>query len=152
MANRRKEHLSRPRDERRRAAKAVVVGSDDEPIGPSLFEVTGRPAKQWPAAVVRWYDAWRRSPQARLFVGEVEWQALGRAAWMVEQYLDPACPPSVKVQTWQALARFEGLLGATQTDRARSQIKVRPAEAGSVPVAPPVDYRSLLRPVHDDDG
>ncbi|MCB0893081.1 MAG: hypothetical protein KDB51_14900 [Propionibacteriaceae bacterium] len=147
MANRRKEHLSRPRDERARDRRTVVVGSDGDAIGPSLFEVTGRPAGSWPPAVVRWFEAWRRSPQARLFVSDVEWQALGRAAWLVEQYLADDTAPSVRVQTWQAIMRFEGSLGATFSDRVRSQIKVRPAEVGEVPVAPAVDYRWLLRPV-----
>jgi hypothetical protein len=116
-----------------------------------LFEVTGRPGKDWPPAVVRWWDAWRRSPQARLFVGEVEWQALGRAALMLELYFDPECPASVRVQVWQALARFEGLLGATHSDRVRSQIRVKPAEPVPVVGSPRLvpDYRELLRPVDD---
>lgn len=153
MPNHRKEHLSRPRDERRRDASRTVTGTDDKPLGPSLYELTGRPASDWHPRVVAWFDAWRRSPQARLFVGRVEWESLGRCAFLLEQYYDPACSPSLRVRVWSAISRQESSLGATHADRTRAGIKVKPMEpaAASAPTPNTDYYRGVVGIASDED-
>ena len=140
------EHPARARDARRRHATkiATVTGSDTGVIGPTLTKLTGRVTKSWPQPVRDWFDAWRRSPQARLFVSDVEWQHLGRAAYILESFYDPATPASVRVQCATYVKNIESLLGATHTDRVKTHMKIKPVE--SVEPAPPatVDYRSML--------
>lgn len=138
---------SRPRDQRRRHAskQATITGADGEPIGPTLARLTGRPAKSWPRQVRDWFETWRRSPQARLFVSDVEWQSLGRCAYLVEQFYGDDTPASVRVQTWNAIRQFESMLGATHTDRVKTHMKIKPAEPESTsPVAAVVDYAAML--------
>ena len=140
-----KEHRSRDRDTRRRDNdRQVVVGSDSTEIGPSLHALTGIPAKAWRPQTRRWYAAWRRSPMARLFVSDVEWESLGRCASMVEMFYDPATPASVRVQTWNAIRAFESLLGGTHSDRVKSHMKIRPADEPTGPSVAGVDYRAML--------
>lgn len=116
---------SRDRDAKRRhQSKTTITGSDGEPIGPSLFELTRVPAKSWRRQTRQWFEAWRRSPQARLFVSGVEWESLGRCAYLVEQFYDAKTPASVKVQIWNAIRGFESLLGATHTDRVKTHMRI----------------------------
>ena len=139
-----KENGARARDDRRRKGSRAetIAGSDSSPIGPTLRKITGR--SDWSRQVVRWFDTWRRSPQARLFVSDVEWETLGRAAYLVEQFYDIDTPPAVRVQTWNAIRAFESTLGATHADRVRTHLKIRPAEVEPTPEAKVVDYRSRL--------
>ena len=141
-----KEAGARARDDRRRKTSRAdtLTGSDSKLIGPTLRKLTAR--EDWPRPVTRWFDVWRRSPQARLFVSDVEWETLGRCAWLVEQFYDPDTPASVRVQTWNAIRAFESTLGATHADRVRTHLKIKPAEQPSQPQtgAKVVDYRSRL--------
>ena len=139
-----KERGARARDDRRRkgARAETITGSDSSPVGPTLRKVTG--VDEWSRPVVRWFDTWRRSPQARLFVGDVEWETLGRAAYLLEQFYDPDTSPGVRVQTWNAIRALESTLGATHADRVRSHVKIKPAEPEVEQVASVVDYRARL--------
>ena len=142
------EHPARERDRARRhdAKAATVTGSDSSLIGPPLRELTGIAIKDWPPQVRNWYDAWRRSPQARLFVSDVEWESLGRAAFLLRDFYDPATSGGVRVQCANYVRNLEASLGATHTDRVKTHMKIKPPvdeePAGSS--APVVDYRARL--------
>ena len=137
------EHSSRERDERRRhTARTSVAGSDGSPVGPTLARLTGR--KDGPRPVRDWFEAWRRSPQARLFVSDVEWLALARGAVLLAQYHDPDVSASVRVQTFNAIRTLEASLGGLITDRVKAHVKVRPPEPAPQQAAPVADYRRML--------
>ena len=141
------EHPARERDRARRhdAKAATVTGSDSSLIGPPLHRLTGRAIKTWPAPVRDWFDTWRRSPQARLFVSDVEWQTLGRAAYLLERFYDPDTSPGVQVQCFTAVRNLEAALGATHTDRVKTHMKIKPpVDEEPASSAPVVDYRARL--------
>ncbi len=139
------EHPSRERDARRRhgAKVATVSGTDNSPTGPTLAKLTGR--RDWPRPVRDWFESWRRSPQARLFVSDVEWQQLGRAAYLLEAFHAADTPASVRVQCHTAVRNMEASLGATHTDRVKTHMKIKPAvDEPAAPSAGVVDYRARL--------
>lgn len=140
---------SRERDHKRRhTSRSTITGSDGRPVGPSLYELTGRAAREWNPRVRAWFEAWRCSPQARLFVSGVEWELLGRAAVLLEQFFDPATSPAVRVQTQQAVRALESQMGATHADRVKLHMRIAAATPEeterSEPDADVVDYRSLV--------
>lgn len=123
-----KAERQRARDTRRRAAEYVPVERDGYLRGPSLAEATGR--AEWPAEVVRWWDAWRAAPQAALF--EVtDWNRLALLAVLVEGYY--------RRPTAAALSEIrmnEERLGATWGDRLRNRIRVIEAGEDDATVTP----------------
>lgn len=96
----------------------------------------------WPQVVLDWWDTWRRSPQAKTFVG-TDWQRLLMLAPLVAQFFE--CPDK---GVMAEIRQNESLLGATHVDRLKARIKVTPA--GSEPTASPAgvaaldDYRRAL--------
>jgi len=140
------EHFTRERDARRlsKAKASHVSGTDGDPIGPTLSELTGVKAADWPKPVRDWFDAWRRSPQARLFVSEVEWRALARWAYLLQMVHDPDTSHQSRIQSWNSLARLESSLGATHVDRIKSHMKIKPAETEAPKPPATVDYRAML--------
>lgn len=110
------------------------VTDDGELRGPAL---TG----DWSEAVRSWYDTWRRSPQAQLFVA-TDWMRLRMLAPLVAGYM--------KLPTKDVLSEIrlnESLLGATHTDRLKARIAVqKPDEQTEVPAGVTAldDYRRVL--------
>lgn len=96
----------------------------------------------WPRYVLDWWDVWRRSPQAKLFV-ETDWMRLRMLAPLVAAYWEA---PDKAVMA--EIRQNETLLGATHADRLRNRIKVeKPSEtSGEVPagVAALDEYRRAL--------
>lgn len=105
--------------------------------GPSLEDATGR---TWDDDVLRWYDVWRKSPQAQLFTS-TDWQRLALLAPLVESHF--AAP---KAATMSEIRLNEERLGATVTDRMRARITVTPAEDADV-----VSLSAVPDPAEDND-
>lgn len=99
-----------------------VVVDDGEMLGPPL---TG---PNWSPAARAYYDTWRASPQAKLFL-QTDWMRLRMLVPLIEAYLSSPCERKLA-----EIRQNESLLGATTTDRLRARIKVEPAaDAADVP-------------------
>jgi hypothetical protein len=64
------EAVSRARDTARRRAPAVTVVPDAVVRGPELPD-----GYEWPAATMAWWETWRESPEAQLFLA-TDWDYL----------------------------------------------------------------------------
>lgn len=129
-----------PPAERRRRNNAdtyadvqATIRSTSEVRGP---ELTGR----WLAATKRWYETWRRAPQAEVFLA-TDWQRLQMMLPLVDDYF--ARPHHLKLAE---IRLNESLLGATHVDRLRGRIKVetKPETVAAPGVTALDDYRSRL--------
>lgn len=105
-----------PADNKRRRNASDIspqqsVTDDGERSGEPLGGVWSRP-------VMDWWDAWRRAPQAKLFL-DTDWQRLRMLAPLVEQYW---ILPDKNIMA--EIRQNESLLGATHVDRLRGRIKV----------------------------
>lgn len=127
-----------PSERRRRTNKdtyadvQATVAVTDEVRGPVL-------EGDWLPETVRWYETWRRSPQAAVFVA-TDWQRLAMLAPLVDDYFDR--PHHLKLAE---VRQNESLLGATHVDRLRARIKVEAKPAATPPgVAAMDDYRTRL--------
>lgn len=120
---------SRARDQRRRESELRVVEVDEEVRGPGLPEfgwwLPGEGLQEWPPETVAWWESWRRSPQARLFL-ETDWSFLLDTALLHAEYW--VGNRSVGAELRMRVAKF----GATPDDRARLKIAV----VGGDPPAP----------------
>lgn len=96
---------------------AQTVTNDGEICGPAL-------EGEWSSHARAYWDTWRRSPQAKLFL-DTDWMRLRLLLPLVESYLDS--PHHMKLGE---IRQNETLLGATHADRLRARIKVTPAETG----------------------
>lgn len=95
----------------------------------------------WSPNTVAWYETWRRSPQAALFLA-TDWGRLQMMAPLVESYF--GWPNDKKLAE---IRQNESLLGATHVDRLRARIKVElePAETVTPPGVTALDeYRARL--------
>lgn len=107
---------------------------------PALPPRAGR-GKRWSAATRRWYDVWKRSPQATLFTA-TDWQRLHMLAELVETYFE--------APTKELLGEIrlnEAKLGATPEDRQRLRWELvddEDAAQASTPKRKPKDPRLSL--------
>jgi len=108
------------------AAPAHVLVDDGATRGPSLEDATGR--DDWDADVRRWYDGWRRAPQAQVFTS-TDWARLALLAPLVERYFEDPKPT-----TMAEIRQNEERLGATHTDRLRARIAVANDSTPDAPV------------------
>jgi hypothetical protein len=123
-----------PDERRRRNADPVpttTVAVDGQARGPVL-----PPEVAWPDATVRWWDTWRRSPQAQAFTS-TDWDFLLDTALLHADY-------------WNGSRRVAGELrlrvakyGATPEDRARLRLQVERdgEESAPSPAAKPAGDR-----------
>lgn len=102
-------------------APSQVLADDGALRGPELSEATGR--DDWDTDVLRWYDTWRRSPQAQLFTS-TDWARLALLAPLLEKYFEDPKPT-----TMSEIRINEERLGATYTDRLRARMLVQPGDA-----------------------
>lgn len=116
---------SRPNDQRRVEAASVEVVADDVVRGPELPEFADA-GTRWPAQTCRWWEGWRRSPQAVTFTA-TDWDFL----------LDSAL---LHAALWRGDTRVAAELrlrlaafGATPADRARLRLSVKEPAAGAGP-------------------
>jgi len=129
-----------PKENRRRRNAPVhteiSLTRDDEIRGPSLDELTGR--SDWSEEVRRWYETWRRSPQAQVF--EVtDWSRLGLLAPMVELYFRRPSAAALG-----EIRMSEERLGATVVDRMRARMSIEESEQDKAPVLEIVDAKERL--------
>lgn len=125
-----KETHQRERDTIRRQGDAQTVTPDGVLRGPEL------PGKYGPETVA-WYDNWRRSAQAQLFIS-TDWQRLIMLAPLVDAYY--------RVPSTAMLGEIrlnEERLGATYVDRMRAKIRVDNGE--SQPDATVTQLRAVRR-------
>lgn len=135
-----------PADEKVRRNKDAVptaeVAHDDQLRGPELPDGVLPLEESWHPQTVRWWNTWRRSPQAALFL-ETDWDflldtaAMHHAMWTRHRW-DFAS--EVRLRT----AKF----GATVDDRARLRMKITPQDKpstteGSQPPAGQSHYSHL---------
>ena len=107
-------------------APTHVLADDGIVRGPDLTAATGR--SDWDDDVLRWYDGWRRAPQAQLFTS-TDWQRLALLAPLVEKYFEDP-----KSSTMSEIRLNEERLGATHVDRMRARMTVTPDDAPAAAV------------------
>jgi hypothetical protein len=120
-----------PATRRRRNADptpASELAQDGELRGPELPDVLD--GEQWHDQTRRWWDTWRRSPQAQTFL-ETDWDFLLDTALMHHTMWSKG--------RWEFAAELRlraAKFGATPEDRARLRMKVSdpdPSSAGEKP-------------------
>lgn len=123
-------HAPKPGAARRNAPtfNAATVTDDGVLRGPELEGV-------WSPGTLAWYEDWRRSPMAQLFLA-TDWRRLALLAPMVEKHL--ASPSAAAMSE---IRMNEERLGATYSDRLRSRIIV----ADDAPVAPVTPIRAASK-------
>lgn len=131
-------------EKRRRGARdgnaQTVLSADGELRGPELPALRSS-GGVWPDVTRRWWDTYRRSPQAQVWT-ETDWQShlvtadLHAAYWSDEGGTKFA--PELRLR--------EARMGATYEDRLRLRLRVVEPDAGPrlAPVADLPDYRSRL--------
>ncbi len=114
--------MTPPKDARLRRGHAplahpdIPLTRDNTLRGPSLEEITARTV--WMPATRKWWDVWRRSPQAAVFE-ETDWQRLSMVARIHDAYV--AKPSKALLEE---IRMNESLLGATAADRQRLRMKI----------------------------
>ena len=99
----------------------VKLHADKHLRGPALpIDLTspdGTPIR-WPAATRRWWDNWRRSPQAQIFTA-TDWDALTEAALLHRALVsgNPRAAAELRLRVAK--------LGATPEDRARLRLGIQ---------------------------
>lgn len=147
---------SRESDQKRDEAKAVKVEADGElhgpEIGPSPVFAFGsgetyETITEWPEATERWWNSWRRSPQASTFT-DTDWDFLADTAVLHGYfwYGEPKHGAELRLR----VSKF----GATIEDRARLRMQVGKPAGSSEPAKPkpaPAQDRDaqILRLVQD---
>ncbi len=117
----------RDRDSRRRLASNANLTPDDVVRGPDLVEVSGR--ADWHPDTLRWWNAWRRSPQAQVFLS-TDWERLITVAPLRDVIARNPLRPSASAIA--ELRLNEERLGATLADRIRLRMSVTPAPLAAV--------------------
>jgi hypothetical protein len=112
---------------------------DEELRGP---ELRGGPdaRSKWRTRTREWWDTWRRSPQACVFL-DTDWERLRMIAVLVDQYW--ARPHHLIMAE---IRLNESLLGATHVDRLKARMKVESAqpEGDASQVTALDEYRNRL--------
>ncbi len=122
-----------PSDEKRRRNKDTVpptdLEHDDELRGPDLPDDVLGEGESWHPQTQRWWNTWRRSPQAATFL-DTDWDFLIDTALMHHTMWSKA--------RWEFAGELRlraAKFGATPEDRARLRMKVtqpdKPAGGGS---------------------
>ena len=117
----------RARDSRRRLAPNSTITPDGVVRGPDLVEVSGR--DDWHPDTLRWFDAWRRSPQAQAFLA-TDWERLVMVAPLRDVIARNPQRPSASAMA--ELRLNEERLGATLADRIRLRMNI----VADAPLAP----------------
>ncbi|MCG6499451.1 hypothetical protein [Kitasatospora sp. A2-31] len=105
--------VPKPADQRRRRNADPTAGAvlpADGPAGPTPVLPGGH---DYDSRTLEWYETWRSSPQASLFLA-TDWQRLHMLAQLVELYWTEP-----KKELLSEIRLNEAALGATAADRAR---------------------------------
>lgn len=112
-----------------------VVTDDGAVRGPDLLDATGR---DWSEPTKRWFETWRRSPQAQLFEA-TDWERLLTLVPLVEYYHSAPKPPAAALSE---IRLNEERLGATYVDRMRARIRIEQPESGADAIVTPLQLVS----------
>lgn len=140
---------SRARDSKARDAELNRVEVDDEVRGPELPEGVLPDQESWHPRTVQWWETWRRSAQAQVFI-DTDWDFL----------LDTALLHHVMWTKgrWEFASEVRlraAKYGATPEDRMRLKLKIETAADKPASVETPrstADRRKNLRIVSEDAG
>jgi hypothetical protein len=117
----------KPQEQRRRRNVDPVgttrLVDDGQKRGEPLDVLTGR---DWPQAVVAWWETWRSSPQSQAFL-PTDWQRLAMLAPIVEAHFEAPSPKYLS-----EIRLNEERMGATVVDRQRARMSVEAAESADV--------------------
>lgn len=117
-------HAPKPDATRRRRNAPThgetVLPDDEEVRGPSLADLA--PGREFRPETNAWFETWRRSPQAAVFIG-TDWLRLATLAPIVDAYWKR---PSAAALS--EIRMNEERLGATVVDRMRARMRVETAE------------------------
>jgi hypothetical protein len=113
-----KTERSRPRDAKRRAAEQTHVTADKRLRGPALPTPALPEDEPWNPQTVKWWESWRRSPQAQLMT-PTDWQFLLDTA-----LLHHAMWTSGKTDGAAELRLRVAKFGATIEDRLRLKLTI----------------------------
>lgn len=101
---------------------ATQLEEAEEPLGPELPET-----RQWLPETRAWWETWRRSPQAKLFL-DTDWQSLLETAYLVELIWDPELGANTQLRAAAEVRLRVERWGATFADRLKLRMKSpRPA-------------------------
>jgi hypothetical protein len=106
-----------------------VLGKVREPVIDEVTGVESFPDVEWHPMTVKWWEAWRRSPQSVKMVTEVDWYYLLETAlmhhsmWTTKRF-------ELAAEVRMRVSKF----GATPEDRARLRIDIEIPGANSVGV------------------
>lgn len=132
----------RERVTRRHQAATTTLVDDGAIRGPELAEATGR--DDWHADTLRWFAAWRSSPQAQMFAA-TDWERLLLIAPLRESIARSHSRPSSAAVS--ELRLNEERLGATYADRRRLRIQIdapRPLAPGALITRRGADLRARM--------
>lgn len=82
----------------------------------------------WRPETVEWWETWRRSPQAKLFL-DTDWQALQETASLVDAIWDTDMPWTTRLKAAAEVRLRVEKFGATYADRLKLRMK-SPKPAG----------------------
>lgn len=141
-----KAERSRPRDSKRRAAEQTHVTADKRLRGPALSKGVLPDEVEWHPATVKWWESWRRSPQAQLMT-PTDWDFLMDTA-LLHTTMWSGGRTDLAAELRLRVAKF----GATMEDRLRLKLTIDPPEkpaaktsaAASAKVTSIEDRRSRL--------
>ena len=120
-----KTERSRSRDSKRRAGEQTHVTADKRLRGPALPD-GGLPEDQsWHPMTEKWWESWRRSPQAQLMT-PTDWQFLLDTA-LLHHTMWLGGRTELAAELRLRVAKF----GATMEDRLRLRLTIDPPETGA---------------------
>lgn len=102
---------NRPADEAKRLAQFVTVRPDDVLRGPEL------PEREWHPQTQRWWETWRKSPQAQTFT-DADWDFLMDTAFLHHELWSGTI--GVAAELRQRVSKF----GASPEDRLRLKLRI----------------------------
>lgn len=108
------------------ARSRVDITADGELRGPELPTETRGNTQGWCERTKQWWDAWRRSPQAKL-MNELDWESMFDAAYIHDAIWRQSFKPlsgTVLTNLLAELRRREGQYGATFEDRQRLNLHI----------------------------
>lgn len=116
------------------------------------FDLPDRPEGGWDARTAEWWETWRTSPQAQLFL-DTDWQALLETAYLYDLMWAETCTVASFVRLAAEVRQRCEKWGSTYADRLKLRMKV-PAQRPDLvdgpttrdhrTVAQMADYRSRL--------
>jgi len=87
------------------------------------FDLPTRPEGGWDERTLQWWDTWRTSPQAKLFIA-TDWQALVETAYLYDMLWAEDCSVASFVRLAAEVRQRCEKWGSTYSDRLKLRMKV----------------------------